>query len=226
MKLARLAALAAAVLSTALVAACEDRDASSLAPGSPHFVKVGSAVLLPQPKMNDTTDHLDLVVHGDGTNVDGLVTLYAYDTRGRVLTRTGGISYMTTDTTIATVNNGVVTAVREGETLVTATVQGVSASLLVCVTDDSLPPPHVVIPEPVAFDPANPLMYQWAVKQGGRITAFRQDGSLLSQPCIHWTTTDPSKVTIARNGLVQLATQSPDTFISAKATIGSTGGLP
>ncbi len=224
----RFAALAALLLCTSIVA-CEDRDPQrSLAPGSPHFVKVGSAVLLPEPKQNDTTDHLDLVVNGDGTNLEGLVTLYAYDTRGRLLTHTGGISYTTVDPTIATVNNGVVTGVREGETLVTATVQGVSASLLVCVTDDSLPAPHVVIPEPIPYDTAvaATMAWQWVVKQGSRILAFRQDGSQLSQPCIHWTTTDPA-IAVSRAGVVQLATDvHPDSAVHARATIGSTGGLP
>lgn len=216
----------------AVILACTDKiPTSSIRPGSRDDVKLVSAKLLPPARLNDSTDHLDLVIGNpnDTSNVEALITLEAYDTRGRLATKTGNPSYLSADPSVAIVDGyGVVRGQREGETLVTASVQGVSASLLVCVTDKSLPVPKVVVPDPVApvvfgDSASTPVLYQWIVKQGTILQAFRADGSQISAPCLHWSSSDPTQIAIARNGAVTPLVAYPRDSVVAHATIGSTG---
>lgn len=214
------------LLLIALVVACNDRDATStLKPGDASRTKLSRAELLPPPR-NDYPDHFDLVVGNpdDTSNVEGLLTLTAYDSRGGIAGHTGNISYVSADPSIATVDAyGVVRGQREGETLVTATVQSVSASLLICVSDHSIAAPTVVVPHDAPLDSTGAIEWQWAAKQGGIVKAFRADGTLMSNLCVHWSTSDSTQARLARNGALTFLTATPIGDVRARAYVGSLG---
>jgi len=126
--------------------------------------------------------------------VGGTVTLSATtkDAAGNALTgRT--ITWSTSDASVATVNNGVVTAQALGTATISATSEGKSASAQITVT--------VAPVATVAVSPATVSVLPGATTQ---LTATVSDanGKPLTDRTVTWSSSDQSKATVSQTGLV------------------------
>lgn len=126
--------------------------------------------------------------------VGGTVTLSATtkDAAGNALTGRA-ITWSTSDASIATVNNGVVTAQALGTATITATSEGKSAAAQITVT--------VAPVATVVVSPATVSVLPGATTQ---LTATLSDanGKPLSGRTVTWSSSDQSKATVSQTGLV------------------------
>jgi hypothetical protein len=202
---ARLLSLLAILTAIFALAGCDAREepdrSSLLAPGNPRYAKIASIGVAPAaPRAGDSADHADLVIDDDVLR-SAQLTVVAYDARGVAVPKTGNASWAVSDTAIATVSpGGVLTGRRSGETLVTAAVQGVSASMRVCAAARLEAVRVVADSAPTMVDSLAPGGWGWRASQTTQFEAYRLDGTRLSNACAHWTYEGDAAYTLDRAG--------------------------
>jgi uncharacterized protein YjdB len=142
------------------------------------------------------------------------------------------VYWSSSDTTVAVVLNGVVTARSVGEAQIAATVQGVSAVATIVVSTAGPPPPPPAtqsVVKRVEVTPAAAL-----VRAGGNIqfrrvqltaVAFDQDNRIVEGRTFTWTSSDASKATVTADGLVTGQKEGSTTITATTAGIKASSSI-
>jgi uncharacterized protein YjdB len=138
----------------------------------------------------------------------------AKDSAGNVLTG-GATTWVSSNTSVATVTSGVVTAKAAGTATISATVGGVTGSVGVRVT---APPPAAVATVTVTLDSATLLP---GSSSGAGVVAKDANGNVLTGRSVTWSSGNSAVATVSAGGLVT-AVASGSTSITA--TVGGIEG--
>ncbi len=173
----------------------------------------------------DTTDHVDLTLHGSASSLTQYVVATAYNAGGhRVPAQL--VLWTVADTTIATItgrsNTALVRARSSGATTITAKVAGVPAvSMTACVLDAAIDSIIVRRTNPnSALEWTNPALAAAPTIGLGRTNQYEAINPRTGRPyapaCVHWTTLNPA-ITINRRGLATARGIAANVIIRGRA---------
>jgi serine/threonine-protein kinase len=127
---------------------------------------------------------------GDSANLRATVT----DSESQILDGLS-VAWRSSDTTVATVNEGLVIGRTEGLVTITASVAGVTQSTAVNVTSPVAVAAVSLAPNPVRLEPGGTVQMQLTVQQS--------DGGLLAERMAGWQSDNPQIASIDDSGIVR-----------------------
>lgn len=162
---------------------------------------------------SDTTDHVDLAWQSQPDHAAAVVVAVVYDSAGRLLLNQR-VRWTVSDPSVVTVRdstangtaNGILTARGFGATTITATVQGVTSTLVACVYGAAYTG-GVVVTGPAKVPLGQQMQY----------VATETNGATIPPPCVHWSTSDPA-ARITRRGAVTGTGLNPN--VNVRAFVG------
>jgi len=187
--------------------------------------RAASVTLMAPPRINDTTDHVDLLV-ADQSRLQIIIKDY----RGRTITRP--VSWKSSAPMTAYVVGGVVTAKAVGTARISATVDGITRSVMACVAPEKLHELEEPAPDTIMIRFPSTGTRVGTVQAGKEeqmvrilpmVTRDPVTKAALAKACIHWVLAvgpqvpvlDTNVITMTRRGVVTLKTPITEFYISA-----------
>ncbi len=180
------------------------------------------------PMAGDTSDHVDVTLHGSGAFASQYVIASLYDTTGK-LAKAQLVAWSIADTTIVTIsgraNTALVRARKSGATTVTARAHGATATLVACVVDVAVDSVSVVRANPdMTRDPFHPEIVPHPTLGYGATLQYvalnTRTGTAFTPACVHWQSLSPGLLTISRRGLARNISHTVTADVTIRAQVG------